>query len=109
MLASVPDDAGAILQAFGVAQPESAYPKLQDALQYPTLNVRGMVSAHVGSGARTIIPDSATAAIDIRLVKETSATSMVERLRAHVRAQGYHVVDAAPDDAARSKFPKLVR
>ena len=109
MVADVPDDSAAMLRAFGVAAPEPAYPKLQDALQYPTLNVRGMISAHVGAGARTIIPDSATASIDIRLVKETPAASMVEKLRAHVRAQGYQVVDAPPDDAARSKYPKLAR
>lgn len=109
MAADVPDDSAAMLRAFGVAAPEPAYPKLQDALQYPTLNVRGMISAHVGAGARTIIPDSATASIDIRLVKETPAVSMVEKLRAHVRAQGYHVVDAPPDDATRSKHSKLVR
>ena len=109
MAADVPDDSAAMLRAFGVAAPEAAYPKLQDALQYPTLNVRGMISAHVGSGARTIIPDSATASLDIRLVKETSAASMVEKLRAHIVKQGYHLVDAPPDDATRTKYGKLAR
>ena len=109
MVASVPDDASAVLKAFGVAQPESAYPKLQEALQYPTLNVRGMVSAFVGAGARTIIPDSATASIDIRLVKETPADAMIEKIRAHVRKQGYHIVDGEPDDATRAKYSKIAR
>ncbi len=85
-------------QTFGVAAPEQAFPRLQDALQYPTLNVRGLTSAHVGAGARTIIPDRATAAIDIRLVKETLAADLVEKVRAHVRAQGFHLVDGEPDD-----------
>ena len=35
---------------FGVAAPERAFPKLQDALQSPTLNVRGLVASHVGAG-----------------------------------------------------------
>ena len=109
MVASVPDDASAVLKAFGVAQPESAYPKLQEALQYPTLNVRGMVSAFVGAGARTIIPDSATASIDIRLVKETPADAMIEKIRAHVRRQGYHILDGEPDDATRAKYSKIAR
>ena len=109
MVGDVPDDSAAMLRAFGVAAPEPAYPKLQEALQYPTLNVRGLSSAHVGAGARTIIPDSATAAIDMRLVKETSAASLVEKLRAHVRQQGYHVVDAPPDAAARARYPKIAR
>jgi len=107
MLDDVPGDAAAVLKTFGLAAPSKAFPRLQDALQYPTLNVRGLVSAHVGAGARTIIPDRATAAMDIRLVKETSPASMVEKLRAHARAQGYHLVDGEPTDADRATYTKL--
>ena len=109
MVAAVPDDAAGMLRAFGVAAPEPAYVKLQEALQYPTLNVRGMVSAFVGAGARTIIPDSATASIDVRLVKETPADAMIDKIRAHVRKQGYHIVEGPPDDATRAKYPKIAR
>ncbi len=109
MIAAVPEDAAAMLKTFGVAAPEAAFPSLQQALQYPTLNVRGMTSAFVGAGARTIIPDSATASIDIRLVKETPATALIEKLRAHVAAQGYHIVDGDPDDATRAKYSKIAR
>lgn len=109
LLDAVPEDSAEILKSFGIAAPEKAFPKLQDAMQYPTLNVRGMVSAHVGAGARTIIPDSATAAIDIRLVKETRAADLVEKVRRHIERQGFHVVDGAPDDATRAKYAKIAR
>lgn len=109
MVAGVPDDPAAMLRAFGVAAPEAAYPALQQALQFPTLNVRGMSSAFVGAGARTIIPESATASIDIRLVKETRASAMLEKVRAHVRRHGYHLVDGPPDDATRAAYPKIAR
>jgi acetylornithine deacetylase/succinyl-diaminopimelate desuccinylase-like protein len=109
MIDAVPEDAASMLRTFGVAAPEKAYSQLQRALQYPTLNVRGMTSAFVGADARTIIPDSATASIDIRLVKETAADAMVEKLRAHVIAQGYHLVDGDPDDGARAKYSRLAR
>jgi acetylornithine deacetylase/succinyl-diaminopimelate desuccinylase-like protein len=104
---AVPDDAERMLKTFGVAAPERAFARLQDALQYPTLNVRGLSSAHVGAGARTIIPDRAVAAIDLRLVKETRPADLVEKLRAHVRAQGYHVVDGEPDAAERARHDRL--
>ncbi len=107
LLDAVPDDAARVLKTFGVAAPESGFPKLQDALQYPTLNVRGLTSAHVGAGARTIIPDRATAAIDIRLVKETRPDDLVEKLRRHVRSQGYHLVDGDPDADTRAAHPKI--
>ncbi|HSC28425.1 MAG TPA: M20/M25/M40 family metallo-hydrolase [Vicinamibacterales bacterium] len=107
LLDAVPDDTEQMLKTFGVARPETAFPKLQAALQVPTLNVRGMTSAHVGAGARTIVPDRAIAAIDIRLVKETGAADLVEKVREHIRAQGYHLVTGEPDEAARSRYSKL--
>lgn len=109
MLDAVPDDSARMLKTFGIAAPEQRFPKLQDAVQVPTLNVRGLVSAHVGAGARTIIPDRATAAIDIRLVKETRGQDLLDKVRAHVRAQGYFLVDGEPDDAARAAYGKLAR
>jgi acetylornithine deacetylase/succinyl-diaminopimelate desuccinylase-like protein len=109
MLDAVPDDTAQMLRAFGVAEGEQAFPKLQYALQSPTLNVRGLASSFVGAGARTIVPDRATAAIDLRLVKETPAADLVARLRAHIEKQGYHLVDGEPDDAARAKYGRLAR
>jgi acetylornithine deacetylase/succinyl-diaminopimelate desuccinylase-like protein len=109
MLDAVPEDAARMLRTFGVAEPEKSFPKLQDALQVPTLNIRGLASSFVGAGARTIVPDRATAAIDIRLVKETAAADLVAKLRAHIEKQGYHLVDGEPDDADRAKFGRLAR
>ena len=107
MLDAVPDDSARMLQAFGIAAPEKAYPRLQDALQQPTLNIRGLSSAFVGAGARTIVPDRATAALDLRLVKETPAPDLVAKLRAHIEKQGFHLVSAEPDAATRAKYGKL--
>ena len=109
MLDAVPEDTERMLRIFGVAEPEKAFPKLQDALQAPTLNIRGLVSSFVGANARTIVPDRATAAIDIRLVKETPPADLVAKLRAHVEKQGYHLVDGEPDAATRAKYGRLAR
>ena len=107
MLDGVPEDSDRMLKTFGVAEPEKAFPKLQYALQYPTLNVRGLSSAYVGAGARTIIPDRATAALDLRLVKETPADLLLAKLRAHVEKQGYHIVDSDPDDLTRARYSRI--
>ena len=107
ILDAVPDDAARMLRTFGVAAPEPAFGSFQAALQMPTLNIRGLASAHVGAGARTIIPDRAVAAMDIRLVKETSAADLVEKLRAHVRDRGYHLVSGEPDDEARATHGRI--
>ena len=107
LLDAVPDDASRMLRSFGVAAPEAAFASLQAGLQAPTLNIRGLASAHVGAGARTIIPDRATAAMDIRLVKETPAADLIEKLRAHVRAQGYHLIEGEPDDETRARHSRI--
>jgi acetylornithine deacetylase/succinyl-diaminopimelate desuccinylase-like protein len=109
ILKAVPDDEPALLKLFGVARPDAVGESLQEALQYPSLNVRGMESAYVGAQARTIIPDRAVAAIDVRLVKETDAEVMAEKVLAHIRRQGYHVVTGEPDDETRARHPKIVQ
>jgi len=108
VLKGVPDDEPALLKLFGVARPDAVGESLQEAIQYPSLNIRGMQSGYVDE-PRTIIPPDARAAIDIRLVKETPSARMVQLLRAHIEKQGYHVVDRDPDDATRMRYPKLIR
>jgi acetylornithine deacetylase/succinyl-diaminopimelate desuccinylase-like protein len=108
VLKSVPDDEPALLKLFGVARPDAVGESLQEAIQFPSLNIRGMRSGYVDE-PRTIIPPDATAAIDIRLVKETPSERMLGRLKAHIEAQGYHVIAGDPDDAMRMRYPKLAR
>jgi acetylornithine deacetylase/succinyl-diaminopimelate desuccinylase-like protein len=109
MIAAVPDEDARLLRTFGVAEPEKPGLALQQAFQRPTLNIRGLQSSFIGAQARTIIPDRAVAEIDIRLVKETVGARMAERVIAHVRKQGYHVVTTDPDDATRAKYPRIAK
>jgi acetylornithine deacetylase/succinyl-diaminopimelate desuccinylase-like protein len=109
MLDAVPDDAPALKRLFGIAETEMPGLSLQDAVQRPSLNIRGLSSAFVGGNARTIIPDRAVAAIDIRLVKETPSGPMLDRLKAHIARQGYFVIDRDPDDATRAAHGRIVK
>ncbi len=109
MLEAVPDDAGKLLSSFGIAAPERPGMRLQEAFLTPTLNVRGLQSAFVGAGARTIIPDQAVAELDIRLIAETRAEDLIAKLRKFVADAGYHLVEAEPDDATRAKHDKIAR
>jgi acetylornithine deacetylase/succinyl-diaminopimelate desuccinylase-like protein len=109
MLDAVPDDPAGLMKLFVIAAPERSDLSLQQALQLPALNIRGLSSALVGPDARTIIPDRAEAFIDIRLVKETPSRAMAEKLLAHIRDQGFHVVQSEPDDETRSRYPLIVK
>src|SRR5262245_10180439 len=108
ILASVPDDPKELMQFFGISRTDNVGSSLQEALQYPSLNVRGLRSAYIGNEARTVIPESGTASLDIRLVKETDPDRMIRRIRDHIRKQGFEIVDKAPDDATRAKYPRIV-
>ena len=110
ILAAVPDRTEDLKRFFGFQRTEQVGDNLQEALQFPSLNIRGLQSGDVGDQARTIIPDRAIAEIDVRLVKETDAERMLQRVLAHIRAQGVHVlIDAEPDDETRARYPRIVR
>ncbi len=108
-LARVPDDPEQILGSIGVAAPEQVADTLQQALQYPSLNIRGMGSAWIGDQVRTIIPATATAEIDIRLVLESDPDRLAELVRAHIEDLGYTVVDHPPTDAQRAQHERIVQ
>jgi len=107
VMAAVPDDEPALRKRFGIAEAEKVGSNYQEAMQYPSLNVRGLKSADVGNQARTIIPDSATAELDLRTVPETSPERLFGLLKAHIEKQGYHLVQGQPTEEERTRYPKL--
>jgi acetylornithine deacetylase/succinyl-diaminopimelate desuccinylase-like protein len=109
VLRAVPDNEEQILADAGVARADAVAPSLQEALQYPSLNVRGLRAAWVGGESRTIIPPRATAEIDIRLVKESDAGRLIGLLRSHIEAQGFFIIDAEPTEAQRLQHPRLLK
>jgi len=107
-LSRVPDDESAILSDVQLAGRDHVAPTLQESLQFPSLNIRGMSSAWVGKEARTVIPASATAEIDIRLVIESDPQRLIGIVRTHITDMGYHVIDHIPDASERLRYPNIV-
>lgn len=108
-LAEVPDDLQSINHKLGFAAPDQVGGSLQEAIQYPSLNIRGLSSGWVGAAARTIVPANAVANLDIRLVKESDPERLMELLQAHIKAQGYYVITESrePTDAERDQYPRI--
>ena len=86
---------------------ENAGKRLEEAIALPSLNVRGMASARVGGGASNVIPASATATIDMRLVLGITPEQAVERVTQHIRQQGYFVTAKEPTEQERRTHPKI--
>jgi len=108
ILASVPDDPSNIHNLLQINQPELVGANYQESLQYPSLNIRGLRSAWVGAQARTIVPDLATAAIDIRLVPESDPDRLIGLVRKHIESKGYLILDREPTKEERLSNPRII-
>lgn len=108
VLRAVPDDEVAIRKALGIARADRIGENLQESVQYPSLNIRGLSSGWVGDESRTIVPATATAEIDIRLVKESDPDYLVNLVRQHIVDMGYHVIDRAPVEEERQEHAHIV-
>ena len=107
VLKSVPDDEQYINGKIGIAAGDKVANTYQESLQYPSLNVRGMSSGWVGSEKRTIIPSSAVAEIDIRLVLESDPERLIQLVKNHIKNQGYLLLDRKPTSQERSQFSRI--
>jgi acetylornithine deacetylase/succinyl-diaminopimelate desuccinylase-like protein len=81
---------------------------LAEAVLIPSLNIRGMASSGVGAQASNVVPATATAALDIRLVKGITTKHVVEKLRRHIEKQGFFITDREPDAETRLRHAKVV-
>ncbi|MEM1190545.1 MAG: M20/M25/M40 family metallo-hydrolase [Pseudomonadota bacterium] len=109
LLAEVPEDKGDIERSLGIASADAVGSTYQEALQFPSLNVRGLRAAWTGDEVRTLIPRQAVAEIDMRLVPETPADRQLALVVAHIREQGFHIVSDEPTSQEREQHRKLIR
>lgn len=109
VLRAVPDDEKVINYKMGIASSDKVATTYQESLQYPSLNIRGMLSGWVGNEVRTIVPSSATAEIDVRLVLESEPDRLIELVRQHILDQGYYIVEDKPTLEERMKNEKIIQ
>ncbi|MEY4635329.1 MAG: hypothetical protein RJA55_1127 [Acidobacteriota bacterium] len=98
-----------LLEQFGLARPEHPESRIELQHNRPTLTVAGLQSGTVGANARNAVSGTATGRVEMRLVNGLNETTQYERLVAHVREQGYVIVDGPPDAATRRTQPKIAR
>ncbi|HEX8557603.1 MAG TPA: M20/M25/M40 family metallo-hydrolase [Pyrinomonadaceae bacterium] len=108
-LADAPAYDEELKRELGINRPEGGGRPLLELINEPSLNVNGLASAETGALARNVIPATAVAALDLRLVKGNDHRRQVGRLVAHIRAQGFHVTDREPTEAERLAHPLLAK
>ena len=107
ILAAVPDDEKQLMLKLGIGETDKVGNTYQEALQYPSLNIRGMASAWVGQEARTIVPATAVAELDLRLVVETDGYRLQNLVKQHIKDQGYYITETKPTSRERFLHKKI--
>jgi len=93
----------------GLARVEGSGKSLLDLITEPSLNINGIRSGDVGELARNVIPTTATAVLDLRLVRGNDHRKQVELLQAHIRKQGFFVIDRDPTDEDRKQHGLIAK
>lgn len=108
-LDNVPDNEESMLNKMQFKKPESVGNSYQEAIQFPSLNVRGIRAGWVEDEVRTIVPSECIAEIDVRLVIESDGYRLHDLIKKHIEDLGYVVLDHEPSKQERMKYDKIVK
>ncbi|WP_290810246.1 M20/M25/M40 family metallo-hydrolase [Halovivax sp.] len=82
----VPTDEAAIREELELTHLASELPYYERLLLGPTLTINGLSSGYRGDGMKTVLPSTATAKLDCRLVPHQDPDDVFETVRDHVTA-----------------------
>ncbi len=108
-IAEVPDYSEPLQRELWLAETVGDDRRLEEAINLPAINIHGLSSGGTGERARNVIPATAVASLDIRLVKGMDYARTVELLADHIRAQGFFVTETEPGEAVRRRHPKVCK
>ncbi|HKY30350.1 MAG TPA: M20/M25/M40 family metallo-hydrolase [Pyrinomonadaceae bacterium] len=108
-IAEAPQYDNELKTQLGLAATENPTRSLLELINEPSLNINGMSSGDVGTLARNVIPTTATAVLDLRLVKGNDFNRQVDRLINHIRKQGFHVIDREPSEQERRSHALIAK
>ena len=100
-------DTSGMLASAGIGATESGV-EYGESILRPSLNLTQLLYGGSG-GQRNAIDPEATAGFDLRLVPGMTVAGSRAAIEAHVRAQGYVLVDGPPTAAERIANPRLAR
>lgn len=95
-LAHAPVNDAMLKDAFWLGRTEGAGAHLLELINQPSLNINGLSSAQTGAHAANVIPPTAMADLDLRLVVGIDWRTQQQRVRDFVGSRGYFVVDHEP-------------
>jgi acetylornithine deacetylase/succinyl-diaminopimelate desuccinylase-like protein len=106
---AIPNDDTVQMHNLSLARTEGGGIRLAELINLPALNIRGISSGHTGTQAANVIPMSATASIDIRLVGRMTRERALASLIQHIENQGYFVTTTEPGETILLSHQRVAR
>ncbi len=93
LIAQLPDEASKLKAQYGLDRflldMEGGVAFRKTAVFAPTCTICGLESGYQGPGSKTVLPATARAKVDFRLVPDQDPADIVQKLRTHLDAQGF--------------------
>ena len=106
-LARAPVNDQMLMNSFWLGHVEGDGKHLLELINEPSLNINGFASGQVGAHATNMIPPTATADLDLRLVVGVDWREQQQRVIDYIRSRGYFVVDSEPTHKILTEHPKV--
>jgi acetylornithine deacetylase/succinyl-diaminopimelate desuccinylase-like protein len=106
-LARAPVNDQMLMNSFWLGHTDGGGAHLLELINQPSLNINGFASGQIGTRATNIIPPTATADLDLRLVVGIDWREQQERVIDYIRSRGYFVVESEPTREILIQHPEV--
>jgi acetylornithine deacetylase/succinyl-diaminopimelate desuccinylase-like protein len=106
-LQEAPVNDAKLMEELWLGHVEGGGKHLLELLNLPTLNINGISSGRTGARANNVIPATAIADLDLRLVVGVDWRGQQQKVIDYVKAQGYTVVESEPNQETLLKNAKV--
>jgi acetylornithine deacetylase/succinyl-diaminopimelate desuccinylase-like protein len=106
-LARAPVNDNLLINAFWLGHVEGEGAHLLELINQPSLNINGISSGQTGARAANVIPPTATADIDLRLVVGNDWRQQQQRVVDYIHSRGYFIVDHEPTQQLLLDHPRV--
>lgn len=106
-LARAPVNDQMLMNSFWLGHTDGGGVHLLELINQPSLNINGFASGQIGARATNVIPPTATADLDLRLVVGIDWREQQERVIDYIRSRGYFVVESEPTREILLQHPKV--
>jgi acetylornithine deacetylase/succinyl-diaminopimelate desuccinylase-like protein len=108
-LAKAPVNDRMLMDAFSLGHTDGKGEHVLSLINQPSLNINGIASGATGPRAANVIPPTATADLDLRLVVGIDWKEQQRRVVDFIRSKGYYIVDSAPTKEILTSHPRVAR